>query len=1128
MSELPGQIGDISPEEHELFKLLLEKKGIDTLGMQTIPRRTQTSPCQLSFAQQRLWFLSQLEPDSPLYNMSAAVRLKGSLNIAALAQSFNEIVRRHEVLRTTFVTVNGQPVQVIAPTLTLVLPVVKLQELPELECEAAVLRLTTEEAQRPFNLDQSPLLRTTLLQLGEAEHVLLFTMHHIVSDGWSIEVLVREVVTLYEAFCSGKPSPLSKLPIQYGDFAVWQRQWLQGEVLETQLAYWRQQLNSHPVLQLPTNRPRSAVQTFRGASTSFSLSTELTEALKALSQKEDATLFMTLLAAFKTWLHRYTGQEDILVGSPIANRNWAEVEGLIGFFVNTLVLRTNLSGNPSFRELLGQVREVALGAYAHQDMPFEYLVEKLQLERNLSQNPLFQVMFVLQNASIEEFKLPGLSLSFLKPENRTAKFDLSLWMQETDSGVTGEFEYNTDLFDAGTIDRMVEHFRILLEGIVVSPGKRIEDLPLLSATEQYQLLIEWNDTQAEYPKDKCIHQLFEAQVERSPDAIAVVFEDQQLTYRELNARANRIAHHLRALGVGPEVLVGIYVERSIQMVVGLLGILKAGGAYVPLDPAYPKERLTFMLSDSQVPVLLTQKNLVPGLPEHQAQMVCLDIDWEAINEESEEKPTSKVKPTNLAYILYTSGSTGRPKGVAIEHHSSVALLYWALGVFTPKQLAGVLASTSICFDLSVFELFVPLSCGGKVILAENILHLPTLPAAKEVTLINTVASAITELQRTGIPASVGTVNLAGEPLQNQLVQRLYQQNIIQQVFNLYGPSEDTTYSTFACVSRQDLENEGVSKSPPIGRPIANTQVYILDPHLQPVPIGVPGELHIGGAGLARGYFNRPELTSEKFIPNPFSEEPGSRLYKTGDLARYLPNGNVQFLGRIDHQVKIRGFRIELGEIEAVLAQFPGVRQPVVLAQEDEPNNKQLVAYIVPSNEQTPTISDLRNFLKQQLPDYMVPSAFVRLEVLPLTPNGKVNRRQLPKPEGLPPELEATYVAPQTEEERTIATIWQAVLNVEKVGIYDNFFDLGGHSLLMVQVHSKLREVFNKDISIVDLFTHPTISSLARYLCQGQSEPLTSQPSSESLSKTLRDRPDPRRAALRQQRQRRKSHQAVKK
>ncbi len=1058
-----------------------------SVPLKKLPTATNVHP--LSFGQQRLWFIDQLEPGNPAYNISFAIRLDGSLKVTLLERSLNEIVHRHEILRTTFSIVNGQPVQIIAPSLRLILSVVDYQELPELERESEAQRVATQESQQPFDLTHGPLLRAKLVRLGQQKHRLLLTMHHIILDGLSAEVFIQEMVTLYKAFLTESSLPLPELSIQYKDFVYWQRQWLQGEPLETQLNYWKQQLEGVPaVLQLPTDHPRPAVQTFRGASQSLALPQTLTDKLKALSRQEGVTLFMVLLAAFQTVLYRYTGQNDIPVGSPIANRNHVELKGLIGFFVNTLVLRTNLGGNPSFRELLGRVRQVALGAYAHHDLPFEQLVETLRPQRDVSYNPLFQVSFTLQNApQLEE--IPGLTLNQLKVESLTSQFDLSLLVEITQEELTASFEYNTDLFENATITRMLGHFRNLLEGIVANPDQSLSDLPLLSEAEQYQQLVAWNDTQAEYPKDLCIHQLFEAQVERSPDATAVVFENQQLTYRELNNRANQLAHYLQKLGVAPELLVGICVERSLEMVIGLLAVLKAGGAYVPLDPSYPRERLSFMLSDSQASVLLTQQKLVSALPEHQADVVYLDDYQKLTKSESEENLVSGVKPENLAYVIYTSGSTGKPKGVTIEHQAIVNHMSWMQSCFPLKETDKVIQKTPFSFDASVWEFYAPLLVGAQLVMArpgghQDSNYLIQVIREQKITilqLVPTLLRMLLEHRDISTCTSLKRVFCGGEVLSVELQERFFAL-LNADLHNLYGPTETCIDATFwTCKGRINQQTV------PIGRPIANTQIYILDSHLQLVPIGVPGELYIGGDGLARGYLNRPELTAEKFIPNPFSDKPGTRLYRTGDLVRYLPKGEIEYLGRIDHQVKIRGFRIELGEIESILSQHPAVREVVVLAREEQPSDKQLVAYIVPEKEQTPTTSELRNYLKEQLPEYIVPSVFMLLKVMPLTSNGKVNRHAFPAPDRLRPTLAATYEAPRSEMERTLTTIWQEVLHLEKVGVNDNFFDLGGHSLLMVQVHNKIKEVFNCNFSIIEMFHNPTIRSLVQYLSHKQKE-----------------------------------------
>jgi len=901
-----------------------------------------------SFSQQRLWFFSQLEPGNPFYNMPAAVLLKGSLNVETLKRSFQETVRRHEALRTTFCTVDGKPVQVIHPTLNFALPVTDLRELPPAKREAEVQKLTAEAALQHFNLAKGPLLRANLLHLDSEEYILLLTLHHIVFDGWSIGVLLRELAALYEAFSTGKPSPLSELPIQYADFAVWQREWLGGDRARIDLAYWKQQLEgAPPLLELPTDRPRPSVQTYRGAKHSFLLSKALTEALNSLSRKENVTLFMTLLAAFKTLLYRYTGQADIVVGAPIANRNRAELEELIGFFVNTLVLRTDLSDTPTFRELLARIREVTLEAYAHQDLPLEQLMEELQPQRDLSYNPLFQVSFVLQNAPLPIQHLPGMTLTVLEVDNQTSKFDLAVNLEEKPDGISANFEYSTDLFDAATICRMAGHFQTLLEEIAANPDRCIEELPLLTENERYQLLRGWNDAPVDYPRDRCIHQLFEQQAERTPDAVAVVFEDQKLTYRELNERANKLAHYLQQLGVQPEVLVGICVERSLEAIVGLLGILKAGGAYVPLDPTYPKERLSFLLEETQVSVLLTQAHLAESLPAHQAHLICLDSDWEIIAQHGEENPAPLVTSSNLAYIIYTSGSTGKPKGASVTQRGVVRLVKGSnYANLSAEEVFLQLAPIS--FDAATFEIWGSLLNGARLVVMPA--HTPSLQE---------LGQAIRQNQITTLWLTAGLFHLmvdeqledlkqvqqllaGGDILSVSHVLKLLREAKGCRLINGYGPTENTTFT--CCYSITDASQ--IVNSVSIGCPISNTQVYILDSLLQPVPIGVPGELYIAGDGLARGYFKRPELTARAFISNPFSDEPDARLYKTGDRARYLPDGNIEYLGRIDSQVKIRGYRIELGEIEETLRHHPAVQDAAAIARDDGSGNKRLVAYVV--------------------------------------------------------------------------------------------------------------------------------------------------------------------------------------
>ncbi|QLE40077.1 amino acid adenylation domain-containing protein [Nostoc sp. C052] len=1079
----------------------LQQQDLEFTSPPILPR-AKNAELPLSFAQTRLWFLDQFEPNSAFYNIPIALHLVGTLNQVALEQSLEEIIHRHEALRTNFITVDGQPTQIIqARREQGTVSVVNLQHLSTSEQEIASQQLLQQQAIQPFDLARQALVRATLVVLSETEHILLVCMHHVVSDGWSMDVFVQELAALYNAYSQGQPSPLAPLPIQYADFAIWQRNWLQGDVLQTQLSYWQQQLADAPaLLSLRTDRPRPAVQTFAGAHQKFALSIELTQKLTKLSQEQGVTLFMTLLGAYDTLLYRYTEQSDILVGTPIANRNNSEIEGLIGFFVNTLVLRTDLSGNPSFSELLTRVRETALGAYSHQDLPFEMLVEALQPERDLSYTPLFQVMFVLENAPISQLELTGLNVSPLKLESTTAKFDLTLAMENTATGLVGVWQYNTDLFDAGTIARMAGHFVTMLEAIVANPSEQIAQLPLLTAVERHQLLIEWNDTQVDYHQELCIHKLFEQQVKLRPDAIAVIFENQQLTYQQLNERANQLAHYLQEKGVNPEVLVGIFVERSIEMIVGLLGILKAGGAYVPLDPNYPTERLAYMLSDTGVSILLTQQSLVEFLPENQAEVLSLDSDWQVIANYSQQNALSQVKPENLAYVIYTSGSTGKPKGVMNLHQSICNNLLRTSDDYPLTASDRILQISPFSFDPSVFEIFWSLTSGTTLVVVKpegnkDTTYLSNLIAQHQVTQVVFVPSLLQAfLQEPNLEncRCLKRVFCGGEALSYELTQRFFEQ-FDSELHNLYGPTEAAVDATsWQCTPQSNYQVI------PIGRPIANTQIYILDPYLQPVPIGVAGELHIGGVPLARGYLNQAELTQEKFIPNPFggsreAEEqkifpvPSPRLYKTGDLARYLPDGNIEYLGRIGNQVKVRGFRIELGEIETVLSQHSEVNTVVVIAREDITGDKRLVAYIVPQKEVTPTVSVLRQYLKAKLPEYMVPNAFVILEALPLTPNGKVDHRALPAPDLH--EFLDRYVAPRTPVEEMLAQIWALVLKVEQVGIHDNFFELGGHSLLATQLVSRIRNILKVELPLRELFAAPTVAELAHSIGQLQQQDL---------------------------------------
>jgi amino acid adenylation domain-containing protein len=1037
-----------------------------------------------SFAQQRLWFLDQLEPQSAAYNIPTSVQLNLPLDVEALERSLDALIERHEVLRTTFGAVDGQPVQVISPSLKVPLQVVDLSSLSEDQREAEALRLAKRQAESPFDLAKGPLLRTTLLKLADDEYTLLLTIHHIISDGWSLGVLYEELAALYGDFSRGQSSTLPDLPIQYADFAIWQKEQLQGEALAEQLAYWKQNLAGAPAtLNLPTDRPHPAEPSSHGSAYHFTLPTGFTEALKTLSRKDGATLYMTLVAAFQTLLYRYTSQDDIVVGSFAAGRTRAETEALIGFFVNTLVLRTDLSGNPTFRDVLKRVREVVLEAFAHQDVPFDYLVRELRPARSLGQNPLFQVMLVLAPplATLPAGWDPD-KMAFQRDE---AKFDLSLELADRPEGLICRFEYSTDLFDASTISRMAVHWRTLLEGIVANPDLRLPELPLLSEAEGHQLLMEWNDTAMNYSRDQCLHRAFEALVDRTPDAVAVVYGNDHLTYRELNSKANQLARYLRHSGVRSEMLVGIYVERSLDMMVGLLGILKSGGAYVPLDPTYPAERLAFMIEDAGVSVLLAQQRLVERLPRHEARVISLDTEWEIIARQSKDNEISSTTGENLAYMLYTSGSTGKPKGVLGTHRASINRFNWMWETYPLEAGEVCCQKTSLSFVDSIWEIFGPLLRGIRtVIISDTVLKDPrqmlqTL-ATHSISRIVLVPSLLRVLLDAEADLESRLPHLkycisSGEALSLELAQRFLKSMPNTVLINLYGSSEVAADATCYKI-RRDKPLTCV----PIGRPIANTQIYLLDRHLQLVPTGVPGELHIGGDGLARGYFNRPELTAERFIRHPFSDVPGARLYKTGDWARYHDDGNIELIGRLDHQVKIRGFRIELGEIEAALSQHPTIQQAVVVVREDVPGDKRLVAYTVAWPSQMPNASDLRGYLKAKLPDYMVPSAFVSLEALPLTPNGKVDRRALPSPDYSGSEL---FVAPRTQLEEVVAACWSQMLGVERVGIHDDFFDLGGHSLLAMQVISRLRTIVQVEMPLRSFFESPTVAQLAETVAQ---------------------------------------------
>jgi amino acid adenylation domain-containing protein len=1061
---------------------------------QTLHRSRRGEDVPLSLTQEQWWFLEQATPGLPVSHLPAALRLRGALDQRALERSINALVQRHEVLRTTFAIRGGQPRQVISPSREISLPVLDVEGLPAEEREKAVERLAREEARRPFDLAQGPLIRATLLRLSAQEHVLLVTLHRLVADEESLGLCFNELEQLYIAFSTGTHPQLPEPPLQYPDYTLWQREWMRGTQAAEHLAYWQQQLHGAPaVLDLPADHPHPATPTFEGAQQTFLVPRPVVEAVQRLSQQEGATLFTILLAAFNVLLSRYSRQTDILAGIPSAGRSRVELKHLVGPCADLLALRTRLADNLPFRQALQQVHEATLAAYAHQGLPFERLVEMGQTQQHLSTPRSLQVLFALQDTPLAAPTLPEVQAEWLEVEHGATQFDLALKCTATAAGLQGVLEYQTVLFEAATIERMAGHFQTLLAGIAANPAQRLSELPLLTEAERQQLLVEWNNTQRAYPATT-LHQLFESQAEQTPEAMALSCREEQLTYAELNRRANQVAHVLQGLGVGPETTVGLLLERSPDLVIGLLGILKAGGAYVPLDPAYPQERLAFTLQNARAPVLLTQQRLLPCLPEQAQQgrtIVCLDTEHPHIAAQRPENPESGASPTNLAYIIYTSGSTGQPKGVAITHQSAVILVHWARELFRAEDVAGVLASTSICFDLSIFELFVPLVWGGKVILAEQALQLPEVAQREIVTLVNTVPSAMAALVRSGgLPPTVQIVNLAGEALARHLVDQIYACPSVQRVFNLYGPTEDTTYSTWALLERE------AGTPVAIGRPLPNTAVYLLDEQMQPVPVGVPGELYLGGKGLARGYVHRPDLTAERFVPDPFSQIPGARLYRTGDLARYRSDGRLDYLGRMDHQVKVRGFRIEPGEVEAALLRHSSMRQCLVLAREDRPGEKRLVAYLVSASQQErPTITHLRRHLQQFLPEYMIPAAFVWLNEMPLTTNGKIDRKALPMPERSRPEQEEAFVAPATPLEGSVAKVWAEVLGLDAVGVLDNFFALGGDSIRSLRVIALLKQR-GLSCTLPDLFHHQTVRELAQKLVQGeQAEPATlpSQP-----------------------------------
>jgi amino acid adenylation domain-containing protein len=1052
---------------------------------QSVITRHNVLRAPLSFAQERLWFLNQLAPGSVAYNIPCAARLIGNLDLPILKASLQEIIRRHSILRTCFEVVDGIPTQVIRPIETLFLPIVDISCISDRFRNQASVELTSEVARRPFDLSSAPLFRGVLLKIEEQCHVLLICFHHIIIDQWSTGVFLAELFKLYDAFLDHRPSPLPEPVIQYCDYSYWERNTFDAEYLDSQLSYWRRKLADPPTLQLPTDRMRPRVQSYSGRSIPFRISNSVTELLKKLGNQQNATLFTTLLTALKVLLHRYSGQSDIVVGTGIANRSRFETEDLIGCFINMIVLRTDLSGDPSFRDALSKVRITCLEALANQDVPFEQLVRDLHLERKPSLSPLFQTMFVYQNAPLPPMRMGGLTLVPITVEKYSAQFDLLLFLWEENEELSGLLEFNTDLFEPSTITRLVGNFQVLLEGAVRTPDLRLSELPILDAVDREKMLVEWNCTEADL-SDNCLHQLFENAAASHPDSLAVCCGQEQWTYQELDRRANQLGHFLQERGLQREELIGICLEPCPELLAAYLGVLKAGGAFLPLDPAYPKDRLAFMLRDSKIRLVLTQQRLLQGLPSDVAECACMDTDGSEIFRGQTSPSLSKTQSENLAYVIYTSGSSGTPKSIALSHLgvvNNICDLNRSFGV-GPQDRVLLLSSTS--FDMSVYETLGILGAGGCCVIPENgsrrdPSRWAELMRAERITVWNSAPSLLSMLLEYCRGRSecwfpdLRLVFLGGDWIPLHFPEAIKALGDRIKVVGLGGATEASIHSTFFIITH----SESHWKSIPYGRPMRNQRTYILDSAGNPVPIGVPGELHIGGVGLARGYFGRAAQTAEKFVPDPFAIKPGQRIYKTGDLARYLPDGNIELLGRLDLQIKIRGHRIELGEIESALRRFPLIRDPVVVVRDNGSGEKRLVAYAQLVGPNPPSSGDMRTFLQKTLPSHMIPSCLVLLDEIPTSANGKVNRLALSCNEKFEPKSEETV--PRNPLDQRLGEIWAELLGVKHVSCSENFFDLGGHSLLATQLVSRIRDQFRLEVPLLTIFECPTISQMSEVL-----------------------------------------------